>query len=329
MSFRTDSKSLGKGVRRAAFYVSNFLRYYTPDMLWHLCFNIRMGGLTEEEKLEARRRADYYCRLPEGATIRKRKSQCVGDFTYPFGQKKKFATYFFDLHKFVRLFPREARFVYIPGDIEFSIDQPAIVKARAVCRGTTDAVVMKLNSVRHFHFIRDEKPFVAKRHRLIFRNFVLNQPWRQRLLDAYCNHPLCDFGRINAVDDGHPEYTKDFIPINKQLDSMFILCIEGNDVATNLKWVMSSNSIAVMPRPKMESWFMEGVLKPDYHYIEVKEDYSDLIEKTDYYAKHVDEAEAIIRHAHAHVARFGNKRVEDWCSFLVLKKYFESIEVIP
>ena len=37
----------------------------------------------------------------------------------------------------------------------------------------------------------------------------------------------------------------------------FILCIEGNDVASNLKWVMSSNSVAVMPKPKFESWFME------------------------------------------------------------------------
>ena len=48
--------------------------------------------------------------------------------------------------------------------------------------------------------------------------------------------------------------------INEQLHYKFILCSEGNDVASNLKWVMSSNSIAVMPKPKFETWFMEGIL---------------------------------------------------------------------
>ena len=54
------------------------------------------------------------------------------------------------------------------------------------------------------------------------------------------------------------------------------MCVEGVDVATNLKWVMSSNSIAVMPKPKIESWFMENMLIPEKHYIEIKEDYSDV-----------------------------------------------------
>ena len=53
------------------------------------------------------------------------------------------------------------------------------------------------------------------------------------------------------------------------------MCVEGVDVATNLKWVMSSNSIAVMPKPEIESWFMEKTLIPDFHYIEIKKDYSE------------------------------------------------------
>ncbi len=49
-----------------------------------------------------------------------------------------------------------------------------------------------------------------------------------------------------------------FMSIDEQLGHKFIMCIRGNDVATNLKWVMSSSSIAVMPRPDVESWYMEG-----------------------------------------------------------------------
>ena len=48
------------------------------------------------------------------------------------------------------------------------------------------------------------------------------------------------------------------MPISKQLCYKFIFCIEGADTATNIKWVMSSNSLCVMPKPKYETWFMEG-----------------------------------------------------------------------
>jgi hypothetical protein len=101
------------------------------------------------------------------------------------------------------------------------------------------------------------------------------------------------------------------------------MSLEGNDVASNLKWVMSSNSIAVMPRPTCESWFMEGKLIPNYHYIEIKSDYSDLKERLAYYIVHPEEAEAIIRHAHEYVDQFRDRKREHLISYLVLKKYFD------
>jgi hypothetical protein len=100
------------------------------------------------------------------------------------------------------------------------------------------------------------------------------------------------------------------------------MSLEGNDVASNLKWVMSSNSIAVMPKPTCETWFMEGTLIPNYHYIEIKPDFSDLIEKLEYYIAHPDEAEEIIRHAHEYVDRFLNRRRERIISWLVMDRYF-------
>ena len=95
----------------------------------------------------------------------------------------------------------------------------------------------------------------------------------------------------------------------------------GAGKSTILKWVMSSNSVAVMPRPKYESWFMEGRLQPGVHYIEIKDDYSDLEDKIQYYSTHVEEAEAIIRNAHAFVEQFRDKEREELISILVLEKY--------
>ena len=73
-----------------------------------------------------------------------------------------------------------------------------------------------------------------------------------------------------------------FMTIRQQLNYKYILSVEGNDVATNLKWIMSSNSIVFMTKPTCESWFMEGDLIANFHYVEVKKDWSDIIEKIEY-----------------------------------------------
>src|SRR5690606_28634160 len=108
----------------------------------------------------------------------------------------------------------------------------------------------------------------------------------------------------------------------QHLDYKFILALEGNDVATNVKWIMSSNSIAVMPKPTYETWFMEGQLIPDYHYICIKSDYSDLEEKLNYYIQNTNKALEIVANANAYVNQFKNQTHEDLISILVLEKYF-------
>lgn len=109
--------------------------------------------------------------------------------------------------------------------------------------------------------------------------------------------------------------------IPEHLDYKFIISIEGNDVASNLKWAMSSNSAVIMKRPTCESWFMEGTLIPNYHYIEIADDFSDLPEKIEYYIAHPQEAEEIIRHAHEYVSQFKDREKERIVSLMVLDKY--------
>ena len=99
------------------------------------------------------------------------------------------------------------------------------------------------------------------------------------------------------------------------------MAIEGNDVASNLKWVMSSNSLAVMPRPTCETWFMEGKLEAGKHYVEVRDDYADLEEKLQHYIQHPEEAEEIIRNAHDFVRQFRDPSREELIQLLVMDKY--------
>jgi spore maturation protein CgeB len=66
---------------------------------------------------------------------------------------------------------------------------------------------------------------------------------------------------------------------------------------------MSSNSIAVMTRPTCETWFMEGKLIPDYHYIEIKNDFSDFEEKLTYYINHPEKAQQIINQTYKNISK--------------------------
>ena len=111
--------------------------------------------------------------------------------------------------------------------------------------------------------------------------------------------------------------------ISEQLNYKFILSLEGMDVATNLKWIMSSNSLCFTPKLHFETWFMEGKLKPGFHFVEIKDDFSDLNEKMDYYLKYPQEAQAIINNAHQWVKQFQDLRREWLISLLVAQKYFQ------
>lgn len=304
------------------FYLSNFYRYLIPDPLFRSLFLRRLNRLSEQEKAVIRKRVDYYVRLEEEAQIDPLAATYVKDFKYPFRKKHKFSAYFLDLYDSVRCFPRDWQFHYLFGDVDYETSLPTFVKSRPIVRSEahSNSVVCRLNKFRHFRFVDDPKPWANKQDRIVFRNIVKKQPQRTRLLELYHQHPLCDVGQINP--DDHPEFVKPYLTIGQILEYKFVACIEGHDVATNLKWVMSSNSLAVMPKPKMESWFMEGTLVGGYHYVEIKDDYSDLIEKLQYYLAHPQEAEAIIRHAHDYVNQFRNETLERCTQYEVVKRYF-------
>lgn len=321
---RTDFRSLYKALRRSWFYTRNFAKYVLPNSLLRSHFLWQVSRLKGEERSYAESRVNYYVRLPKGAEVNEREAVCVKDFKYPRGKKHKFTTYFFDLFDVVRVAPPLGRFNYIFGDIDWEAEYPSFVKARPIQGGETMSVLTKLNRVRHFAFISDRLSFDEKKPMIVFRNVVRKQPQRTLFLEMYSKHPMCDAGQINNdsyVTD--PSFVKPFLTIEEQLNYKFIACIEGHDVATNLKWVMSSNSVAVMPKPKIESWFMEGTLIGGVHYIEVADDYSDLIEKLEYYLAHPEETKRIIENAHRYVDAFRNDKRERLIGRMVTSKYFE------
>ena len=230
--------------------------------------------------------------------------------------------YFFDTYEFTRWFSDRLLWNTVPGDVTTVPDVPSIVKSRPICGDNANSVLLNLDKVRHFIFLRDDIPFRKKSDKAIFRLAITRRPHRERFMRMYFGSECCDAGISTPRPEYPPEWTKPHISMYDHLNYKFILAIEGYDVATNLKWIMSSNSLAVMPRPTYETWFMEGTLIPGYHYVEIRPDYSDLEERMRYYIEHPDEAEAIIAHAHEYVAQFRDRRREKIISLLVLQNYF-------
>ena len=228
--------------------------------------------------------------------------------------------YFFDLKEYVRFYPSKFLVRFLFGDITKIPKSPSFVKTRPIKGDNENSVLFKLNKVRHFTYTNDRVKFSDKLNILIGRNAV-QQKQRIDFFKKYFDHPLCNLGQINSGTT-HDIWLKNKISINEQLKYKFILCIEGYDVATNLKWVMSSNSIAVMPKPKFESWLMEGKLIPNFHYILIKDDFSDLEERLKYYIKNDSKAYEIIKNANKYIRQFQNKKREDLISLLILEKYF-------
>jgi hypothetical protein len=297
------------------YYSKSIVRLLLPRKIFRARLNRKIKSLNRFDYDYIKYRINYYNNLETISNLSAGVS-CLKDFRL----QKKNKTYFFDTYKYTRFFNSCLKMKYEFGDVTYVPSEPAIVKSRPISTDNAYSVVLNLDKVRHFTFVKDKKKFTKKKNMLVSRNDA-GQPHRIKFLEMYINHPMCNIGKINS-NGTHPELLKEWLTMDEQLDYKFILCLEGNDVASNLKWVMSSQSLAVMPNPKFETWFMEGTLIPNYHYVLIKDDYSDLEERMNYYIDHPDEAHEIIRNAHKYIEQFRHKQREDLLALLVLEKYF-------
>jgi hypothetical protein len=269
-------------------------------------------------------RVDYYNKLT-GNTVLPDNSPRLGDFRLK-GHK---SVYFFDSYEIVRWFDPALHWQYVFGDVIHVPPVPAIVKSRPIAGDNVNSVVLKLEKNRHFTFLDDRIPFREKENRSIFRGHIIDKPHRIRFMEMYHGHPACDAGIISPDPQFPAEWVKPAISLWDHLRYKFILALEGNDVASNLKWIMSSGSLAVMPRPKYETWFMEGTLIPERHYVEIRSDYADLEEKMNHYIARPHEAEAIAARANEYIAQFRDPQRERLISLLVMDKYFRRTGQLP
>lgn len=314
-----------KSCHKIGYYVKGKLRNWVPAWYWQsqlkgLLAEASRASLAEREYLLGR--VNYYNKLDSEFRLPKEL-----DFENQLYPGKRSTAYAMDFLWWTSFFSavsddKKLNYSYLFGDITTVPDMPTFLKSRPILEGSENknSVLLKLNQIRHYYTVKDKIPFEKKQHKMVWRG-KSNHPDRVAVLSQYYESSLCDVG-----DTHYPHkrttYVRPFMSIPAQLDYRYVLSVEGHDVATNLKWIMASNSLCFMRKPKFETWFMEGSLLPDVHYVQLRDDHSDIEEKIEYYNEHPDEAEKIIANANRYVEQFKNPRRELIITLLVMQKYF-------
>ncbi|EGU32017.1 putative lipopolysaccharide A protein [Vibrio ichthyoenteri ATCC 700023] len=294
------------------FYINAILRKLIPSYFYK---KRKEKLLAYSEKDNIKRRVDYYIKKSDYFDV-STNAKMIKNFKH-----EKPSAYYYDLKQYLSYFSSCLKFNHRFGD-ETNVEvYPFFVKARPIDGNNENSVLINLDKNRHFHFLNDPNSYRQKKDLLVWRGAAYQEHRKRFIKENYLN-PLCNVGQTNKPIENVP-WQKDKLTIEEQLQYKFILSIEGNDVATSLKWTLSSNSLCLMVKPKFETWFMEGTLIPGFHYVELKDDYSDLNEKIEYYLNNPEKAELIISNAHKYIEQFKNPIVEDAISILVMQQYFK------
>ncbi len=302
------------------YYIRSYIKVLLPKFIFQSRLKQKLNSISSREDAKyINLRVNYYNKLQTKNELPEF-SKRISEFKKGNGVSSVF---FLDAYTIISWFKGSFKWNFVPGDVTHIPDVPSIVKSRPIAGNNENSVLLKLVKVRHFIFIKDNLKFSEKSNKLIFRGKVDGKPHRIAFMEKYFKHPLCDLGNITKNNNYPREWTVAKSTIYDHLKFKFILALEGNDVASNLKWIMSSNSVAVMPKPIYETWFMEGKLKANYNYIEIKRDFSDLEERLNYYINNPEQAIQITKNANKFVSQFFDLKREHLIGLSVMNKYLE------
>lgn len=307
-----------KNLHKLKFYAQHAAHCLIPAVLLQrqrINFFRSLSYFSKEEQQQIHDRVDYCNRLE---TIAELPDQTLNLSNF---KLEKSGTYYLDLLSILRYFPPNLYFCHRFGDVTTVPHAPTIVKSRPIGDHNQNSILLKLNQVRHYYTVKDRHHYNDKLDLVVWRGYC-HQEHRRQFVQSFYDHPLCNVGDTHKNAAGNP-WHRHFMSVREQLKYKFVLSIEGKDVATNLKWIMASNSLCFMRRPRFETWFMEGTLLPGVHYVQLEDDYSDLEEKVHYYRENPLEAIGIINNANRYVAQFMHPKQERLISLLVMQKYFE------
>lgn len=319
------SAYLRRKTQRVGFYLRGAAREVLPRRLFQRRLEKLRQVLAEGAIDEiVRSRVNYYNRIDDPFPIPEA-AKTVEEISLDEG-----SYYYFDMKEYLLPFERGLRLAYTCGDNVKVSTVPEIVKSRPLGPGNDNAALLKIDKLRHYTLFmsQDHRSFREKKPGAVWRG-THNNPLRVALTEKFSDRTDHDIGYTGAPRFECSAKPKEHVTVAEQLEHRYVLSVEGYDVATNLKWVLASNSLCMMPKPRFETWFMEGMLEAGTHYVELRPDFEDLDERISHYDRHPEEAEAIIANAQAFRRQFEDPARETVIAMMVLQKYFERSGQLP
>lgn len=270
----------------------------------------------------------------------------------PVANKRTLHNYAVPLVELHRKFSIDAPFMLVAGDPSQALSVPAFAKARPLLH-PGNSFLLPLNANRHWMPIQDvignDVQFREKQSRIVWRGTTTGIFRRKRGREnlgsrAFIPHIMktieanwldVGFAKMNMREDQSEfplnqlhQCTKDPLSIPEQLQSKFILSLEGNDVSSGLKWALFSNSAVIMPHPTVESWACESLLVPFHHYIPVRSDLSDLESVFQWCEENEAKCEDIARNGSNFIKRFLVRRTEMRLVRRVIMEYHRRVRLV-
>lgn len=263
-----------------------------------------------------------------------------------------------DLIHFIKKNKLEVKFTngvlkYCPRDrVELFTKIPTLVKSRVISEDEHCSILVKMNTTRHFQNLNDivkkDVPFHQKKNALVWRgattgygfgnHIPIRSVSRETLVKKYCNEASLKKGinvglskiiqEAKKKEKDYEKFLRPTMTFDELLQYKYILSVEGNDVATNTKWIMCSNSVLFMPKPQIESWFLESKLVPFVHYIPVNDDFSNLETQIKWCDQNPKKCKEIIKNANDYVKIFLDEKNENKIMKSVLEAYLKNVQFV-
>lgn len=136
------------------------------------------------------------------------------------------------------------------------------------------------------------------------------------------------FSQIVQNKESYSDLVKGKMTLKEQLQYKFLVSLQGNDVASGLKWMLYSNSVVMMAKPTICSWAMEDQLKPFVHYLPLKDDFSNLEEVYQWAISNENACIEIANNATRFIEMFLDIRRELLIECEVMRRYLDNIEIL-
>jgi len=201
----------------------------------------------------------------------------------------------------------------------YDIDWGCLFPTFTKCRPKNDikkSILLPLEDLYipnyHINILKDDIPFQTKIKSCIWRGsdsgpfyydskpdkFGIKRSSRKDLLVKYFDKYNIGLSSNQYKKNYHnfesKKYVKGPLSIKEHLKYMFIISVEGNDFATNLNWILLSNSVPLLAEPYIETWSLESKLVPFIHYVPLNTDFSDLDEKIEWCINNLEKCEDIV-----------------------------------